>query len=172
MLNTASKNCMCVSSKTVYLQKLDAGAISWFPLIVIPVFVLHVAATVTSLHETKNMRVCVVATMLWHPPFLRSHRHWNFYLLPAGLSRSLHRQKQNVLIISWHQSLHKNKGTHFAIVTKWGLYLGIRLTYQELWWHHASSAKCWHDQAWHPRPHGCVQPSRIPVQSTETSISM
>ena len=60
MLNTASKNCMCVSSKTVYLQKLDARAISWFPLIVIPVFVLHVAATVTSLHETKNMRVCVV----------------------------------------------------------------------------------------------------------------
>ena len=115
---------------------------------------------------------CVVVTMLWHPPFLRSHRHRNFYLLPAGLSRSLHRQKQNVLIISWHQSLHKNKGTHFAIVTKWGLYLGIRLTYQELWWHHASSAKCWHDQAWHPRPHGCVQPSRIPVQSTETSISM
>lgn len=56
----------------MYLEELDARAVLWLPLVVVPVLILHVAAAVTSLHKAKHMRVGVVVDLihLWlHPGF-------------------------------------------------------------------------------------------------------
>ena len=62
----------------MYLEELDARAVLWLPLIVVPVLmhILHVAAAVTSLHKMKHMCVGVVVDLihLWlHPGF---HIHY------------------------------------------------------------------------------------------------
>ena len=92
----------------MYLEELDARAVLWLPLNVVPVLmhILHVAAAVTSLHKMKHVCWCgcgshssVVASRLSHPLSLRSHLHWLLYLPCVGLY---------IDKINRHQSLHMN----------------------------------------------------------------
>ena len=79
------------------------------PTHMIPVFVLHVAATVTSLHETKNIRVCVVLGDV--------HHLWLWMMFMCGCNHALISTISE--ITQALEFLFASCG-HFAIVTKQG----------------------------------------------------